>query len=167
MPVQPASAANPLTRQYPPPVQRAHSNPIIVPLMLILSLIPTRSSFCTSHTHMQSLAQPLSLSPSVGYSQVTDGLRCAGCGVAINSAFASPDTHSEAVAFLRQVCGRLLCGLGHLLFIYLSCIFSLTLKHSSSTAGMANTAPRPCLFKLTQSHTPTLPHTPYHLYLLL
>ena len=35
------------------------------------------------------------------------------------------------------------------------------------SAEMANTAPRPCLFKLTQSHTPTLPHTPYHLYLLL
>ena len=39
-------------------------------------------------------------------------------------------------------------------------------NHTLESAGMANTAPRLCLFTLPQSHTPTLPHTPYHLYLL-
>ena len=35
------------------------------------------------------------------------------------------------------------------------------------SAGIANTAAWPCICTLTQSHTPTLPHNAYHLYLLL
>ena len=44
------------------------------------------------------------------------------------------------------------------------CLF---LAHVLYSLSLANTAPRPCLCTLTQSHTPTPPHNACHLYLLL
>ena len=52
------------------------------------------------------------------------------------------------------------CHLSLFRLMYLSCT-------STCRLPLILTAPRPCLFTLTQSHTHTLRHTPYHLYLLL
>ena len=71
---------------------------------------------------------------------------------------ASPRHHHHGVGECVQTKQRLKVKTADCQYSIYSCLES---------AGMANTAPRPCLFTLTQSHTHTLTHTPHHLYLLL